>query len=90
MGELRENPAQLKGQGEVQAYLEHSAPISAESQSFLYQGIDPTLVMHVLDAVVPGSAKDFIKKELLDKMGIATYGWRTGVSGLLKAASGSS
>jgi len=88
MKELRENPSQLKGQ--VQAYLEHSAPITLESQSFLYQGTDPTLVMQVLDAVVPGTANDFIKNELLDKMGIATYGWRTDVSGLLKAASGSS
>ena len=86
MTELRENPAQLKGQGKVQAYLEHSAPITLESQSFLYQ-FDPTLVMQVIDAVVPGTAKDFIKNELLDKMGITNYRWRTDVSGLPVAGS---
>ncbi len=83
-------PALLKGQKQVQAYLEHSAPITAESQSFKYQSTDPTLVMQVIDAVVPGTANDFIKKELLDKMGINNYRWRTDVSGLLTAPYGSS
>lgn len=54
--EIEKNPDQLKGQGQVQAYFEHSAPITAESQSFSYQGSDPNLVMQVIDAVVPGSA----------------------------------
>lgn len=82
--ELEKNPALLKGQGQVQALLEHSAPITAESQSFKY-GTGPRLVMHVLDAVVPGTAKDFIKNELLDKMGITNYRWQTAVSGLPEA-----
>jgi CubicO group peptidase (beta-lactamase class C family) len=85
--EFKKNPSQLKGQGQVQAYLEHSAPITAESQSFLYQG-DPKLVMQGIEAVVPGTAKDFIKNELLDKMGITNYSWRTDVSGLPKPGSG--
>lgn len=79
--ELKKNPNQLKGQGQVQAYLENSAPITLESQSFKYQD-DPMLVMQVIDAVVPGTAEDFIKNELFGKMGIATYGWQTDVSGL--------
>ena len=87
MRELRENPAALKGQGQVQAYLEHSAPITLESQTFLYGGGSPDLVMQVLDAVVPGTAKDFIKNELLSKMGITNYSWRTGVAGLPTAGS---
>ena len=83
------DPSQLKGQGQVQAFLEYSAPITLESQSFKY-GSDALLVMQVIDAVVPGSAKDFIKNELLEKMGITNYGWRTAVSGLPKSGSGSS
>ncbi len=79
--EFEKNPSQLKGQGQVQVFLEHSAPITTESQSFKYQD-DPNLVMQVIDAVVPGTAKDFIKNELLDKMGITTYGWQTDVNGL--------
>lgn len=88
MKKLRETPEILKGQGQVQAYFEQSAPITAESQTFLYQ-FDPNLVMQVLDAVVPGTAKDFIKKELLNKMGISNYRWRTAENGFPGAGSGS-
>jgi len=80
--EINKNPAQLKGQGKVQAYLERTAPITAESQSFKYGG-GAELIMQVIEAVVPGSAKDFIKNELLNKMGVTNYAWGTDeVSGL--------
>ncbi len=79
--EIKKNPSQLKGQGEVQVLLEHSAPITKESQTFRY-GMGPQLVMQVIDAVVPGTAKDFIRKELLSKMGITNYRWKTAVSGM--------
>ena len=82
--EFEKNPNQLKGQGLVQAWLEHSEPITAASQSYLY-GPDPVLVMQVIDAVVPGTAQDFIKTELLDKLGITNYIWQTGVSGIPEA-----
>lgn len=79
---FRQSSPELKGQGLLQAYLEASAPITEASQSFKYQN-DPMLVMQVIEAVVPGSAKKFIKTELLDKMGISNYGWSTHpVSGL--------
>ena len=83
--ELQINPAALKGQGFVQALLEHSAPITAESQIYKYGNFNPPLVMQVIEAVVPGTAKDFIKRELLDKMGIRNYSWQTSVSGLPEA-----
>ena len=71
---MDKNPSLLKGQGKVQALLEHSAPITDESQVFKYAG-GPDLVMQVIEAVVPGSAEDFIKNELLDKLGITNYKW---------------
>lgn len=83
--EFEKTPAMLKGQGLVQTLLEHSAPITLESQSFSYGNFNPSLVMQVIEAVVPGTAQDFIKNELLDKMGITNYSWRTGVSGLPEA-----
>ncbi len=86
---FEKTPAQLKGQKQVQTFLEYSAPITSASQSFLYQD-DPRLVMQVIEAVVPGTAQDFIKKELLDKMGITTYGWEIDVNGLPVSASRSS
>ena len=79
--DFRNNPSQIQGQQQVQAMLEHTAPITPESQTFLY-GTGPGLVMQVIEAKVPGTAKEFIKTELLDKLGIHNYNWRTSPSGL--------
>ncbi|MEL6484935.1 MAG: serine hydrolase, partial [Bacteroidota bacterium] len=79
--DFRNNPEQIQGQQQVQAMLEHSAPITSESQTFLY-GTGPGLVMQVIESKVPGTAKDFIKKELLDKLDITNYTWQTSPSGL--------
>jgi len=83
--ELQKDPAQLKNQGLVQTLLEHSGPITAESQTYLYGNFNPMLVMTVIDAVVPGTAQDFIKTEILDKLGVTNYSWQTHVSGLPQA-----
>ena len=48
------------------------------------------MIMQTVEAVVPGTAKQFIAKELLGKMGITSYGWQDDVSGLPKSAAGSS
>lgn len=81
---FEEKPELLQGQQEVQLMLEHSAPITEATQTFKYQS-DPRLVMQVLEAVVPGSAMDFLKKELLDKLGISNYEWRISPSGIPEA-----
>ena len=82
--ELNDDLTQIRGLQEIQTYLEQSEAITSESQRFLYQG-DPRLVMHVIDAIVPGSAQDFIKTELLGKMGITNYRWKDHLSGLPEA-----
>lgn len=82
--EFEKDPDQIKGQKQVQKMLEHSTPIIPASQHFLY-GTGPRLVMQVINAVVPESAKEFIKNELFDKMGITNYGWQTAISGLPEA-----
>ena len=83
--ELQKKPEALKGQGLVQTLLENSGPITSESQTYLYGNYNPMLVMTVIDAIVPGAAKDFIKNEVLDKLGITNYSWQTHVSGLPQA-----
>ena len=88
--ELMKSPEKLKGQALVQAYLENSAPVSEKPKAFRYQNIDADLVMQVLDAVVPGDAKNFVKNELLDKMGISIYRWDNDISDLLAGAYGTS
>ncbi len=87
---FRTNTSQYKGLDQVQAFFELSAPITTESQRYLYQSPDAIMVMQVLDAVVPGSAKDFIKNEFMDKLGINVYGWKSDLSGLPKADESSS
>ena len=87
--QFEKDPSKIKGQKEVQAYFEHTKPITADMPSFKYQN-DPMLVMQVLDAVVPESAEDFIKNELLDKLGITNYKWPRDISGLPRASSRSS
>ena len=88
--ELMRQPGLLKGQCQIQTYLENTAPIPPAPREFKYQGSDPAMTMQVVEAVVPGSASEFIRTELLGKMGIANYAWQDDVSGLPKAAAGSS
>lgn len=88
--ELMKSPEQLKGIGQIQAYLSHSDPIPEKDIEFKYQAADPCITMQLVEAVVPGSAKDFIKNELLGKMGINNYGWQEDISGIPKSAAGSS
>ncbi|MEM9280228.1 MAG: sialate O-acetylesterase [Verrucomicrobiota bacterium] len=87
---LREGPGALKGQGQIQAYFENSAPIPSAPREYKYQGSDPSMVMQVIDSVVPGTAWEFIENELLGKMGITDFAWQEDVSALPKAAAGSS
>ena len=93
--ELRKASDVLKGQGQVQAYLQHSAPIAKPPREFKYQGSDPSLTMQVLEAVVQKStgiesARAFIASELLGKIRITNYAWQDDVSGYPKSAAGSS
>ncbi len=88
--ELLKNPAQLKGQAEIQAYLQYSDPIPAMPRQFKYQEPDTAIAMQVLNAVAPGGAEEFIKTELLGRMGITQYHWESAISGLPKSAAGSS
>ena len=88
--ELRKEKFLLSGQGQIQAYLQYSQPITSTGKSFKYQGSDPSIAMQVLEAVVPDSARQFIETELLAKLGITNFAWQDDVSGLPKSAAGSS
>jgi len=80
--EFRENRDKYSGIAEVQAFLELSQPVTKASQVFKYQASDPLLVMHVIDAMVPGSTKDFVEKEFFNKLGITNYKWPLDPKGL--------
>lgn len=73
----------IDGQKLVQSILEQSDPITDEVLTeFAYGNYSSMMVMQVIDAVVPGGAENFIKTELLQKMGIEGYEWRIGLGGL--------
>lgn len=88
MTSFREKVDQYKGLAQVQAFFELSKPITSQSQVYKYQSPDPIMVMTVIDAVVPGTAKDFVKNEVFGKLGINDYSWRTDRSDLLKGEGG--
>lgn len=90
VNELRRASESLKGQGQIQAYLQNTAPIPKHPREFKYQGSDPSMTMQVLETAVPGAAREFIKTELVGKMGITNFAWQDDVSGLPKSAAGSS
>ncbi|MBK1792289.1 serine hydrolase domain-containing protein [Persicirhabdus sediminis] len=87
---VRKNPEKLRGQGQIQTYLELTEPIQPGQQEYKYQGADPSITMQVVEASVPGSANEFIQSELLGKLGITTFSWQQDLSGLPKSAAGSS
>lgn len=73
----------IDGQKLVQAIFERSDPITDETQApFSYGNYSTPLVMQVIEAVVPGGAEHFIQTELLGKLGITDYEWRTDLGGL--------
>lgn len=90
VNKLRSSSGRLMGQGQIQAYFENSAPITKESKQYKYQSSDPSIVMQVIETVVPGTAQEFISTELLKPLGISNFGWQDDVSGLPKSAAGSS
>ena len=88
--QIRSDTAENHGQHQVQKFFEHTAPITDRPREFKYQGIDPAITMQVLEAVVPGAAENFLKKELLEKLSISEFHWPEDINGLPKSAAGSS
>ena len=88
--QIRSDTAKNPGQHQVQMFFERTAPIPTAPREFKYQGIDPAMTMHVLEAVVPGSADNFLEKELLEKLKITQFHWPDDINGLPKSAAGSS
>jgi len=87
---IREESRKIRGFNHSQEFLQHSEEISTSSQTFKYDAVGPRLSMHVLDSVVPESAKDFIKNEVLAKISIKNYDWMNDINGLPKGEQGSS
>ena len=88
--QLRSDTKKAALQRQVQFFFERTAPIAPAPREYKYQGTDPAITMQVLATVVPGSARGFLQKELLQKLQIKQYEWSSDISGLPKSAAGSS
>ncbi|MFY0627586.1 MAG: serine hydrolase [Reichenbachiella sp.] len=75
--------SKIKGYDILNAILEASEPINQASQTFLYQGYDVRVAWYVLNSLVPGTADDFIKEELISKLDITNFSWKKDVNGQL-------
>ena len=71
-----------------QKLFEETAPVTPRSKQYKYTGIDPSMVMMVIDLKVPGTVQQFIAKEVAGKFG-AIYCWDDQNCGIPKCGAGS-
>jgi len=79
---------EFKRQAYFQKLFENTEPVTPESKQFLYIGTDPSMIMMIIDIKAPGTAQEFIAKELTGKLGL-TYCWEEQACGLPKCGAGS-
>jgi len=70
-----------------QKLFENTDPITAASKEYKYTGLNPSMIMMIIDIKTGGKVEDFIKKEVADKIG-AKYTWGT-ANGIPKCGAGS-
>jgi CubicO group peptidase (beta-lactamase class C family) len=71
-----------------QQLFERTAPITPESKEYKYTGTDPSMIMMIVDIRAPGTAQEFIAKELAGKFA-ASYCWENQGCGIPKCGAGS-
>ena len=72
-----------------QALFENTEPVTPKTKQYRYTGTDPSMIMMIVDILAPGTAQDFIAREVAGKVG-AVYHWDTQPCGLPKCGAGSS
>jgi len=71
-----------------QKLFENTNPITKESKTYKYSGVNPSMIMMILDIKTGGDVKAFIKKEVCGVVG-ANYTW-SDANGIPKCGAGSS
>jgi CubicO group peptidase (beta-lactamase class C family) len=72
-----------------QLLFENTASVTPASKQFKYTGTDPSMVMMIVDIRAPGTAQEFIAKEVAGPVGVR-YCWDDQSCGLPKCGAGSS
>ena len=76
-------------QAYFQKLFENTAPITPESKEYKYSGMNPEMILMILDIRAPGTIQEFIAKEVAGKVG-ATYCWNDQDFGISSGGAGSS
>lgn len=88
---FKEKNFDRKVKGDKQDYFqkifENTDPITEESKKYKYTGLNPAMIMMIIDIKTGEKVEDFIKNEVADKIG-AKYTWGTS-HGIPKCGAGS-
>ena len=91
-----ENPKEIitlgnnhKKQAYFQKLFEITSPVTEESKTYKYTGIDPSMIMMLIDIKTDSNVQQFIKKEIVNELKLS-YVWEDQSCGLPKCGAGSS
>ena len=78
-----------KKQAYFQKLFELTSPVTETSKTYKYTGIDPSMVMMLIDIKTDSDVQQFIKDEIINKLKLS-YVWENQSCGLPKCGAGSS
>ena len=91
-----ENPKEIntlgdnhKKQAYFQKLFELTSPVTEASKTYKYTGVDPSMVMMLIDIKTDDDVQQFIKDEIINKLKLS-YVWENQSCGLPKCGAGSS
>lgn len=78
----------FKKQAYFQKLFEITAPVTEASKQYKYTGVDPSMIMMLIDIKTDSNVQKFIKQEIADKLKL-NYVWEDQSCGLPKCGAGS-
>ena len=75
-------------QAYFQKLFELTAPITETSKEYKYTGVDPSMIMMIIDIKTDSNVQKFIQEEIADKLGL-NYIWENQSCGIPKCGAGS-
>ncbi|MDC3225088.1 serine hydrolase, partial [Mariniblastus sp.] len=79
----------FKRQAYFQKLFEITSPVTEASKEYKYSGVDPSMIMMLIDIKTDSNVQKFIKKEIADRLGLS-YVWENQNCGIPKCGAGSS
>ena len=80
---------EFKKQAYFQKLFEITSPVTEASKKYKYSGVDPSMIMMLIDIKTDSDVQQFIKKEIADKLKLS-YVWEDQSCGIPKCGAGSS